>query len=128
MSQPAFDGSIVVALIAAAGGIITTWLTVKYKDRVVKRATPGKPKDRMETIFDGYDKLILQQQVEIDRKGVVIHHLEGIVDNLERELATTRDLLTATKEEVAETKRHNAELKAHLVSIRKEYLPAKKDS
>jgi hypothetical protein len=122
-AQPAFDNQVLIALIAAVAGIITTWLTVKYRNKVVRGHGPNKPKDRMDTIFDGYEKLIMQQQVEIDRKQSVIGNLESIVDNLDRELQTTRDLLSATKDEVAITKRQNIELKDHLQRMRKEYEP-----
>lgn len=115
------DSQIAVALIAAIAGIITTWLTVKYKDRVVKKTATSKPKDRMDTIFDGYEKLILQQQQEIDRKQLVVDHFEKIIQNLEDELATTRDLLQTTKTELAETKRQNGELKNQLTRMRKDY-------
>lgn len=121
VATPGIDSQIAVALIAAVAGIITTWLTVKYKDRIVRKAAPNKPKDRMDTIFDGYEKLILQQQTEIDRKQVVIGNLEDIIENLERELATTRDLLATTKDEVAETKRQNYALKEQLTHMRRQY-------
>lgn len=122
-AQPAFDGNVLIALIAAVAGIITTWLTVKYKDRIIRKTAPNKPKDRMDTIFDGYERLILQQQTEIERKQGVIQNLENIVDNLEHELETTRELLNATKAEMTETRRTNSDLKHHLTRLRKEYEP-----
>jgi septal ring factor EnvC (AmiA/AmiB activator) len=117
------DNQITIALIAAVGGIITTWLTVKYKHLVVKKASPARPRDRMDTIFDGYEKLILQQQTEIDRKQDVVAHLENIIENLEQELATTRELLSATKDELGATKRQNTEMKEQLHQMRKDYPP-----
>lgn len=120
-ASPGIDSQVAVALIAAIGGIVTTWLTVKYKDRIIKKTAPNKPKDRMDTIFDGYEKLILQQQQEIDRKQTVVGHLENIIENLERELATTRDLLATTKDELAETKQQNIALKSQLARMRKDY-------
>lgn len=119
--SPGLDSQVAIALIAAIAGIITTWLTVKYKDRIIKTNAPSKPKDRMETIFDGYEKLILQQQGEIERKGSVIESLENIIDNLERELVTTKELLATTKAEVAETKHQNGELKNQLKKMRRDY-------
>lgn len=120
-TSPSIDSQVAVALIAAIGGIVTTWLTVKYKDRIIKKTALSKPKDRMDTIFEGYEKLILQQQTEIDRKQLVIENLEKIVGHLEQELATTKELLGATKDEVAETKRQNSDLKAVLKKMRKDY-------
>lgn len=124
-TAPDLNNQVWVALIAAVGGIVTTWLTVKYKDKIIRRSvTPQRPKDRMDRIFDGYEKLIIQQQQEIDRKTTVISSLETIVGKLEAELADTKDLLSSTKSEVAETKQQNAELKAHLKNLRIEYNPA----
>lgn len=122
-AQPGFDNNVLVALIAAIAGIITTWLTVKYKDRVIRKTTSSKPRDRMDTIFDGYERLILQQQTEIERKQGVISSLEDIIDKLEHELETTRSLLSSTKAEMAETRRTNTDLKHHLTRLRKEYEP-----
>lgn len=112
------EPSITVALIAGIFGVITTWLTIKYKDRVVKTQ---RPKDRMETIFDGYEKLILQQQAEIDRKTSVINSLEGIVGRLEQELMRTRQLLDTAQEELQETKKGNALLKSQFDTMRRDY-------
>ncbi|MFA5172580.1 MAG: hypothetical protein WC426_13545 [Sulfuriferula sp.] len=120
-ATPGLDSQVFIALIAAIGGIVTTWLTVKYKDRIIKTNAPSKPKDRMETIFDGYEKLILQQQSEIERKGSVIESLENIIDNLERELVTTKELLATTKAEVAETSSQNIQLKDQLKKMRIDY-------
>lgn len=113
------EPSITVALIAGIFGVITTWLTIKYKDRVVKKTQ--RPKDRMETIFDGYEKLILQQQAEIDRKTSVINSLEGIVDRLEQELMRTRQLLDTAQEELQETKKDSAMLKSQFDTMRRDY-------
>lgn len=126
-TAPDVNSQVWVAIIAAVGGIATTWLTVKYKDRIIRRTvSPQRPKDRMDRIFDGYEKLIIQQQHEIDRKTSVISSLENIVEKLEQELATTKDLLSETKSEVAETRQQNSELKTHLQRLRVEYEPVVK--
>lgn len=124
-TAPSLDNQVWVAAIAAVSGIITTWLTVKYKDKIIrKNAAPQKPKDRMDRIFDGYEKLIIQQQHEIDRKTAAISNLETIVGKLEDELAATKELLSETKTEVAESRDQNAQLKAYLKKMRIEYEPA----
>lgn len=119
MIQSEIDSQVIVALIAASAGILTTYLTVKYKDKVVKRT--DKPKDRMETIFDGYEKLIVSQQEEILRKSHVIKSLEKVVDRLEDELNQTRQLLIDAREEVQESQRQNDNLKKQLMGMKKEY-------
>jgi len=119
MNQTGIDSQVLVAIVAAFGGIVTTYLTVKYKDRVIKRT--DKPKDRMETIFDGYEKLIVSQQEEIERKSHVIKSLEKVVDRLEDELHQTRKLLEDAREEVVESQRQNNNLKVQLQGMKKDY-------
>lgn len=113
------DPSVQAAIATGIFAVIGTYLTVKYKDRVLNKAE--KPKDRMETIFDGYENLIKQQQIEIGRKGSVITSLEGVVDRLEQELAATRTLLEAAREELQTAQRHNQELKSQLHDMKTEY-------
>lgn len=118
------DPTVQAATITGICAIIGTYLTVKYKDRIVNRAE--KPKDRMETIFDGYENLIKQQQTEIERKGIVIKSLEGVVQRLEEELATTRRLLDLARDELEEAKTQNGDLKSQLEGMKREYMKSQK--
>lgn len=113
------DPAVLVAIIAGLFGVVTTWLTVKYKDKVIKKAE--RPKDRMETIFDGYEKLILQQQVEIERKSEMITSLESIIGRLQDEVTRTQGLLSAAQSELKETEANNATLKRQLEQMRRDY-------
>lgn len=113
------DPSVQAAIATGIFAVIGTFLTVKYKDRIVKKA--DKPKDRMETIFDGYENLIKQQQIEIGRKGQVITSLEGVVQRLEDELRVTRDLLAAARDELKMAEKHNRELRQQLNGMKSEY-------
>lgn len=115
------DSQVLVAFIAALGGIITTWLTVKYKHLVVKRQKPAPSKDRMQTIFDGYEKLIVQQQSEIDRKSSIVKSLQEIVHKLEEELQQTKVLLFEAQDELRQSRTHNNELKDQLDAMWKQY-------
>jgi hypothetical protein len=111
---------VLVTIISTLGGIIITYLTIKYKAQILKKAGRA-PKDRMETIFDGYEKLIVQQQLEIDRKGGVISSLEAVVKRLEEELAHTRTLLNEARQDLSETREQNETFKQQLAAMRREY-------
>lgn len=113
------DPSVQAAIATGVFAVIGTYLTVKYKDRIVKKA--DRPKDRMETIFDGYENLIKQQQIEIGRKGQVITSLEGVVQRLEEELKVTRTLLDAARDELKMAEKHNRELRVQLDGMKTEY-------
>lgn len=110
--------SVQAAIATGIFAVIGTYLTVKYKDRIIQK------KDRMETIFDGYENLIKQQQIEIGRKGQVITSLEGVVNRLEKELAVTRKLLDAARDELAIATKHNKDLKTQLGQMKDEYQKA----
>lgn len=114
------DPSVQAAIATGIFAVIGTYLTVKYKDRVIKK-NADKPKDRMETIFDGYENLIKQQQIEIGRKGQVITSLEGVVQRLEQELIVTRELLGAARDELKMAEKHNKELRVQLDGMKSEY-------
>ena len=116
------DPSVQAAVATGIFAVIGTYLTVKYKDRIVKKA--DKPKDRMETIFDGYENLIKQQQIEIGRKGQVITSLEGVVQRLEQELIVTRELLGAARDELKMAETHNKDLRIQLDGMKVEYRKA----
>jgi len=110
------------------GSIITTYLTVKYKDRILNAGNkPSAPKDRMEQIFDGYEKLIVQQQEDIERKTAIIAQLEGIVAKLRRDLDTTTNLLEDAREEVKQAKAQNNRMKKQLDEIRQGYSKSPSD-
>jgi predicted RNase H-like nuclease (RuvC/YqgF family) len=66
-----------IAAITVVGSIITTCLTAAYRKRVEKKR---QPKDRIETIFEGYDALIAQMREDLDRKGALIDNLQRVVD------------------------------------------------
>ena len=113
----AADVQVITTLITALGGLGIAYITYV----LAKRHRAARPKDRMETIFDGYEKLISQQQVEIDRKSTAINSLENVINRLEEELTKTRELLGAARTELSESREQNEELKTQLIAMRKDY-------
>lgn len=108
------------------GGIVTTWLTLRYRDRLATRNREQKPKERMDTIFDGYEKLILQQQTDIERKATQITNTQKIVEQLQKELDDTRELVRQQQDELEESRELNLELQTQLADMKKEYSGAGK--
>ena len=108
---------VIVTFISTVGGIVITYITYVLARK--KRASG--PRDPMSTIFEGYDKLIKQQQVDIDRKGEVITSLENVVKRLETELDHTRQLLNQARTDLSSSRQQNEELKTQLMDMRKQY-------
>lgn len=115
------DATLITQFFLFLGGILTTWLTLKYKDKLAVRNREQKPKERMDTIFDGYEKLILQQQNDIERKAAQLLSTQKIVDQLQKELDDTRELVRKQQDELEESRELNLELQAQLKDMKKEY-------
>lgn len=60
------DNNVLIQLIVVLGGIFTTWLTLKYKDKIAVKMRSKQAPDRIEFIYDGYEGLIrgLKQQLD----------------------------------------------------------------
>lgn len=106
---------IVIEGMIVVGGVITTWITLKYQQ---KRRQRSKKPDRMDTIYDGYEKLIITQQHEISRKTEIVSRLEKIVDTLELELLDTKRILQETKDDLYEARQQNIQFKKDLNDMR----------
>jgi predicted nucleic acid-binding Zn-ribbon protein len=117
MSGSFLNSSGLAALISTVGGVTATYITYV----VARRRRVRAPRDRMDTIFDGYEKLIEQQQVEIERKGGVISSLENVVSRLEEELGKTRQLLNDTRTDLSTARDQNELLKVQLQEMRHDY-------
>lgn len=116
------EGVLVQAIIVI-GSVLTTYLTVKYKDRVMgkdKKSENGEPRTRMDTIFDGYEKLIQQQQEDIARKQQQLDRTDDLIDKLQKDLDDTRAIVKRQHQELDEQKRLNDELKRQLSVMKRE--------
>lgn len=123
--DPVINSQVLLGIITTIGGIVTTYLTLKLRTRVQQRNRDRQPKDRMETIFDGYESLIKQQQIDIDRKQSIIQSLEDIIERLQQELNDTRSVLNSAKNELKTTQGQNRHLQDQLAKMKREYAAGK---
>ena len=117
--------SITIALISAISGIIIAYFVNVASKKVEKQRAKKEPKDRMEQMFDGYERLIKQKDAEDERKA-------KLMTELEEELVATREMvrklehsLAVTQQELELSRKENQELKSMLSTMRKEYELAK---
>jgi flagellin-specific chaperone FliS len=113
---------IITAVISALGGITVAIVAVAFKDRVVAKR---QPKDRMETIFDGYENLIRQQQLDIQRKEEQLVRTQTIIERLQAELDTTRIIVAKQQAELDLSKSTNEELVEQLSQMKKHYMSSR---
>lgn len=119
------DNSIAISVISTIGGIIIAYIVNVASKKVQQKKAESQPKDRMEQMFDGYERLIKQKDKEDDRKVKAMQ-------SLEEELIFTRQTVTRLENALAETQRElevsreeNVELRAMLQEMRKEYKTVK---
>lgn len=111
--------NVITAIISTAGGIL-----IAYIVNVLGKKVKTKPVDRVEAMFDGYERLIHQKDIEDQRKA-------ALLDELEAELAAARcmvkkleEALAMTQKELERSRQENMDLKETLTKMRKEYLGA----
>lgn len=119
--------AVLVSLISAISGIVIAYIVNIAAKRVQQKKKDGGPIDRMEQMFDGYERLIKQKDLEDDRKA-------KLIESLEAEIAMTREIVRKLESalETAETelrisREDNADLKDMLAKMREEYEELKKN-
>lgn len=115
------SNSVLIAIIGAFGGIVTAYITYVASQHVQNKRAKRQPRDRMEQMFDGYERLIKAKDLEDERKTRTILTLEKMTDHLQSDLRQTKTLLATTREEVKESKMENSELRQSLKELRKSY-------
>lgn len=116
------DTQIVTTTIVVVGGLITTFLTIKWKnDKNRKDAEKSDEPKRMTTIFDGYESLIAELKADNDRKSIIIEKLQKIVDTQQEEINKSQGLINTLRIEVDSSKAHANKLEAQLQDMKKTY-------
>lgn len=115
------NDSVAVSLISAASGIVVAYIVNVAAKRVQARKVRQGPVDRMEQMFDGYERLIKQKDLEDERKA-------RLIDELEEEIRMTRQMvknlehaLSISQQELQRSREDNQELKDMLGQMREEY-------
>jgi hypothetical protein len=115
--------NVLVQAVIVIGSVLTTYLTVKYKDNILgkdKKENEEEPRTRMDTIFDGYEKLIQQQQEDIIRKQSQLDRTDQLIAKLQKDLDDTRAIVARQHTELDEQKKLNDELRKQLDLMKKQ--------
>lgn len=121
MSSSLSNSPVLVSLISAAGGILITYITYVASQKVQNKRAARQPKDRMERMFDGYERLIRAKDLEDERKTKTITNLENMVEQLEKEVNDAKDLVARTRQDQQVSKDENVELRKSLRELRQAY-------
>lgn len=107
---------VLIQIIIVLGSITTTYLAVKYKNRILRKPDPKG--NQIDTIFAGYEKLIKRQQAELDDQDRTIGKLQGLVDKQRAELYQMEDLINDMKVNAKQAQERADNLQAQLDNMK----------
>lgn len=116
------DSSVLVSIISMVGGVITAYITSVLAKKVAKKKSQKQPKDRIEQMFDGYERLIKQKDREDERKARLMHELEEELIITRKMVAKLEASLALTQQELEISRQENRELRGLLQKMRQEYV------
>lgn len=79
--------NVVVSVVSAFSGIMVAYITVRYKAHNER----PKAKDRIDTAFDAFERIIKQQQQDIDDLREDIKERDILIDKLRAKVNTLTD-------------------------------------
>jgi hypothetical protein len=132
-AQPLVSDPVAISIITTIGGAIVAYFTYVKSQKVQAKKAEGKPKDRMELIIEGYEKLIVQKDNQNERDARQITAMSEEMDLMRKQMDLMRDLMRKLEQQLADSQdaheravRENVELKQEIIKLRSEYAAAKK--
>jgi chromosome segregation ATPase len=106
--------------VSVIGGFVTTWFFTKYGKRITQHIRRKDP-DRIESIFNGYDRFIEQLNKENNRKDKLIDQLEGHIEGLEDNIARLKEDIGNLRGQLTNSNKQCQRLQIELKGFKKEY-------
>lgn len=125
--QPLVSDPVAVSIITAIGGGVVAYLTYVKSQKVQAKKADGKPKDRMELVIEGYEKLIVQKDAQNERDARQIKAMSEEMDLMRKMMRKLEQQLADSQDAHERAVRENTELKQEIKKLRLEYVAAKKD-
>jgi len=113
--------SVVVSIISGLSGIVIAYIANIASKKITASRNKMSGKDRMEQMFDGYERLIKQKDVEDDRKVKAINELESELAFTRKTVNRLEKALRETQHELEVSRQENQELRDLLSQMREEY-------
>ena len=117
-----------ISIISAISGICIAYIVNVAAKKVQEKKAEKQPKDRMEQMFDGYERLIKQKDAEDDRKQKYIKVIEDELTATKLHVGKLEEAMERTNEELAQSREENRQLQANLEAMRKEYKTVKSNT
>lgn len=114
-----------IAIISMIGGVIIAYITNVVAKKVQKQKAAKQPKDRMEQMFDGYERLIKQMADEDERKARIIRDQQAEIVEMKKKLTEMEDNLQLAQDDLIKSHESKKLLTQELDKMRREYLHTK---
>lgn len=114
-----------IAIISMIGGIIIAYITNVVAKKVQEKKAEKQPKDRMEQMFDGYERLIKQMADEDERKATIIRDQQKEIIEMKQKLNDMEDNLARAQDDLIESHKSKQLLTKELDKMRREYTSTK---
>lgn len=114
-----------ISIISAISALGVAYIVNVAAKKVQEKKAEKQPKDRMEQMFDGYERLIKQKDLEDDRKQKYIKIIEGELTATKLHVGKLEEAMERTQQELSESRVENQELRDKLDEMRKEYQAVK---
>lgn len=118
---------VAIALISTVGGVLIAYITNVVAKKVQENKAAKQPKDRMEQMFDGYERLIKQMAAEDERKARIIHDQQLEIAEMKRKLTEMETSLENAQEDLIDSRKSKLTLTKELEKMRREYKHVKHD-
>ena len=110
-----------ISIISAFSGIVIAYIVNVAAKKVQEKKAEKQPKDRMEQMFDGYERLIKQKDAEDDRKQRYIKIIESELTATKLHVNKLEEALDRTNDELAQSRQESKEFQQQLEAMRAEY-------
>jgi membrane protein involved in colicin uptake len=125
-TQPLVSDPVAISIITTIGGAIVAYFTYVKSQKVQAKKAQGVPKDRMELVIEGYEKLIVQKDAQNERDARQIKAMSEEMDRLRQLMRQLDQQLSDSQDAHERAIRENNELKEEIKRLRREYAAAKK--
>jgi len=123
----AMNEQVAISLISAVSGVVIAYIVNVAAKKAQASKDKKQPKDRMEQMFDGYERLIKQKDAEDDRKQKYIKIIEEELRATKLHVQALETALAATNEELARSREESQQFQQQLDEMRKEYQHKKQE-
>jgi len=124
-AQSVVSDNVQISIISAVSGIVIAYIVNVAAKKVQEQKQKKQPKDRMEQMFDGYERLIKQKDLEDDRKQRYIKIIEDELTATKLHVGKLEEAMERTNDELTQSREENQQLREQLDAMRKEYKSVK---